>query len=677
MRTLLGPIPVVLALCAAGPARAGPPEEEILALYHGDKLLTARRKAEELLAENPDSIEANFVLGCVLRQAEGDLARAMHHLGRSRELFEARYGTLGENSDLHQQILDKIVVVAGELEEYEYQLQMLDYYDALFDPDLSAEHAWPLMKLERYDEARAYAQRGIDSGTEWGQLVGYNALCALEAEAGNREAALTACENELEFGRTRADVDLTVAGYNASIAAQYVLAFDKVERYATEAVTSGAAGNVTNPWLLLVSLYVAQGRGQEAVVAVGDMQRWRALQAPEYRDQIRAETDAAFATVLLAAGETDKGMEVITRALEFPDRRGLTSASSEQALGSHALLRIAMRKAAAERTAEEASAYNLFVRLGHWLSTWWPDTEDWKDRAAVSGALTDERRLHSTFRVYADGGLSDVPVWLLGELADVLGPGVAETALRDARATEADPRFTAYYDAIDVDIAYARGDRSAARASASGALAGLPASEKLLRARVAAIGAECARRQGDDGEALALFEQAMADDPGVLRRLGLRLPASVTVNATGDAAPIAGRMIARSPRLRLREGAFQVTVEGDGRALRTCLRSPSGRQLSCATTVPPSPETSAPARGTPGAAPPPAAAPEEPEPLTARGYAMLVARDFHDHAFSMALGVSTADLRSLDGGSTIATEATRARMGAMLEGILRESSGAR
>ncbi|HVH97390.1 MAG TPA: hypothetical protein VM869_01715, partial [Enhygromyxa sp.] len=48
-----------------------PAEDEVWQLYQEDKLLTARRKTEELLATDPESIVGHYVFAQILRRAEG------------------------------------------------------------------------------------------------------------------------------------------------------------------------------------------------------------------------------------------------------------------------------------------------------------------------------------------------------------------------------------------------------------------------------------------------------------------------------------------------------------------------------------------------------------------------------------------------------------------------------
>ncbi|MFS8067863.1 MAG: hypothetical protein ACMG6S_15985, partial [Byssovorax sp.] len=95
---------VLLGLFALGdtPARGdddalagGTADIDAYSLYGQEKYLTARTRAEEALRADPNSIVGHYVLGSVLREAEGSLPRAMSHLRESRRLFRARYGETG------------------------------------------------------------------------------------------------------------------------------------------------------------------------------------------------------------------------------------------------------------------------------------------------------------------------------------------------------------------------------------------------------------------------------------------------------------------------------------------------------------------------------------------------------------------------------------------------------
>lgn len=675
-----------------GPYEPNERELEVYQLYGDGKLVTARRKVDALLDEEPFSILGHLVLGQVLRQSDGDLPGAMRHLGRARELFETRYPSfpLPESAprELHRELLFGAQGVAGELERFEYQLLLLDFHDSLYKPKLIAEHAWPLMRLRRYDDARGYAKQATESALDHVRSMGKNALCAIEGEAGQRQPRYDACLLAFDDAEARAQADPPTAGpdqrtplavhaYNAAMAAAAVLRPDEVERLAL-AGTRRLDFTPANPWRLLVRLQVDQARTSEALASLQEMQRWRQRQPPYLRDQDRAETDVAQATLLLAVGRTGAGLRLVDRAIARPDRRGLSSSTGEQAAGAHALLRLALRRADDEIRAERAVWGEGADRVGAGgdeepvLAPVERAGQDLADRERIRGLLEDEARLVATFRVYVLGGLEPVPTWLQGELVPIVGPGVAAVALARARALDPGEGFAAYYDALAAEVALAQGDAPLAIASVEQALRGLPSTEVLLRARVAAVGARAAADEGDEAAARRYLVQVMQLDPGAIRRHGLALPAVIRNASTGAVGAAVAERLHRSPRLREAAGGFEVRVEGEARRLRICVSSPDGAELSCTdvdlTDARNEPVAALVPAGTTGAAvEPPPGAPLSDEQVVAR-----TLRAFHERAFGFGLELSAVDLRSLDGTTVVSEEAARERMQAVLERVSEE-----
>lgn len=649
--------------------------EELLAynLYNQDKLITARAKAEHVLQSNPDSIIASYVEGCVLREAEGSLARSMYYLGHARETYESRWGVNrppGAPWHLHEEILFKITQVAGEIEEYEYELEMLEFHDSLYDPDLVAEHAWPLLHLGRFNEARDWARRGIALSDAWEHSLGLNAMCAIEAEARTRRPQYDACIAALENARRRAAVPsdprhpedsphVAVHAFNASLAALSMLKHDEARTLCEEGVRQ-LEFTPANPWRNLAYVHVGAGRAQEAIDSVRQMQSWRARQPAQERDQDHAESDIALATVLLVVGEVEPGWRFADRAVRNPDRRGLTSSKPEQALGANALLRRVLTRTRAELHAEHASGGSFGERTWGAISAWWEKLGSLSDDERVEGVLADDTRLVSTLRMYVRGGIEPVPTWLVGELVEVVGPGVVAAGLAQARAQDHDFRdVEPWHDAIGAEVALGEGDEARAIELADRALAHLPRSESLLMARTAAVAAEAARNEGDDAKALGYYGRVMQLDPGTIRRMGLSLPARVVSHGgglVGDAADDLGH----SPRLREDAHGFAITVSGAGDRLSAVLSSPQGDRLTevISTRI------------------------ITHEQVHGRDHATretddhLVRRfvdEFHDHAFALRVTISSTDMRSLDGSTTGGTDATREQMRQMLDGLTDDS----
>ena len=96
--------------------------------------------------------------------------------------------------------------------------------------------------------------------------------------------------------------------------------------------------------------------------------------------------------------------------------------------------------------------------MKHWWISLFGDSDVIVDEAGIRNALSDKERLISTIRPYLDKGLTSVPTWMTGDLVAILGVGVMDVALKEARELDPYPGTKPYYDSIATDIAYQRGD---------------------------------------------------------------------------------------------------------------------------------------------------------------------------------------------------------------------------
>ena len=672
------------AQTAVGPQAHSPAEEEALELLANGLYVSARTKAERVLRDDPDSIVGHYVLGRAFFDAEGSLARAMYHLGRARELHER--GTAYEGP-FHQELLFQTARLAGQMELYEFQLDLLGYHDHLYDPDMIAERCWPLMKLGRLDEARQFAQTAVGSPNSWQRSAGLNALCAVEGEARSREPYRVACLAALEGARAEVarrrpgsedeGGGISVDAYNASLAAASALRFTEAEQLALEGVRRFEPTGA-NPWRLLVELYLTMGRMDDALHAFASMISWNDRQPAALRDQSRADIEATVATVLLFAGESEAAQMRIDRALERPDRRGLTTDGAEQARGRHALLRRMIRRAVAEEAAERASWEGFGARVANRLGSVPVGLATWPDEERVVAVLTDSDRLVDTIRPTVPGGIDGLSPWMTADLIEVLGPAVVAVALREARARDAEePLAAPFYLALDVELAAARGDEAQALRLATELLPQLTdPGWALVRGRVALAGALSAEDEGQETRANELYATVLETDPGLLRRRGVALPAQI--RGEGADAREAASLLEASPRFTDRRGAFELVVEAIPNGLRGCLRTALGNEIRCAEAHPPeAPPADAHAGehaddhaddhangGDDGAEE------EEDAPVDPDAELTLpqrLAREVHRQLFGTRIELSGIDLSSLDGrttgGSALANERLRELMG--------------
>ncbi len=659
-------------------------ERTALELSRDDKHLSARTKADEILKRDPNSAVAHFVLGTSLREAEGALARSLSHLQKSRLLYEARFpDAAGEGQPwrVHADTIFGIAITSQLMEDYETSLRAMDDYDERFTPKMLSQRVWPLMKLERYNEARAWAKQAIDTGSPFQKMRAMNGLCAVEAEERKRVAAYDAClavykiakerlANSKETDPTRLP-QIVVYANNAHLGALSVLKYDEAETLAVDG-TKSREETSANPWLRLARLYIDEGRASEAVSAAKALQAWRVQQPPSTREQFRAEDESTIALLLLAAGEADAGLKLQDRVLERPDRRAMISTQPEQTAGANALLRRALLRVASELANERASAAPLLDGPRHRAEALRLAALMWPDAQRVVGSLLDEGRLVSTLRMYLAGGIEHVPSWLVADLVDVLGPGVFLAALGEARRRENElQEVFAFYDGLEAEARLAQGNETLALALAKKSLEKLPKAEVLFKARVAAVAAKAAGLLGDREGALVHFEQALLGDPGAIRRLGLKVPVRFEAGG-GERALAAVSRLRSSPRFDDVGQGFVITVTDDGTTLAACLHTPLGAELGCGrvpVNVPP-PEASAPApyvSGGPAAEKTPAAAPAPPSKEAPERLALA----FHKNVFALKMNLSDGDLRSLDGGTTATRDAAREKM----RELLGESAG--
>jgi tetratricopeptide (TPR) repeat protein len=619
-------------------SRAGTPDEiQAHDLARQDRYVKAREVAERILKSSPQSFAAHYVLGVAHYFGEGNLPRALWYLREARALFERRYGA-EPGSDTpwrwHSDILVDLADLCGDMDLLREKLEVLDAHDRVYRPPLVAEHAWPLMKLGRYDDARKVVTAALATGRPRQRKVALTALCAIESEAGRRAESYQACRqaaDELRPQRTDGAAEYS----NAGEAALGMLRLDEAERDFLEA-TRRPPTLYGNPYAKLVELYLREGRVAEAVKGMKDAHAHR-RHKPAYLDQLsQAETDALSSLLLLAVGRGAEALPLTRRALDRPDRRGGISSQREQATAAAAILDRMARHEVAERLAEERATHGVWAGLRRRWAAARLRVEAWSSGRRAALLLADRRRLLATLRPSFSGG-ADIPVWVNGELVTILGPGVVEQAVREARAEESLAAAGPYLDAVEAEAALAAGKPQQALAVADRALAGLPPAEVLLAGRVAAVAAAAARAAGDPARELRYLDLVLQKDPTAVRRLGLALPVAIRADASDGARRVAA-LVRSSPRFRPGAGGLALAIT----ATSACLHSAGGTVLQCANVQPRAGED-------------------------ARALAQRLADELHARAFAPRIDLSQTDVRSLDGSTGVGDARSSDRARSVLE----------
>lgn len=624
---------ILETLQAAQQGREGQDDElAAFGLMEAGKPIQAREAAEAVLRARPSSYLAHLTLGRVQQEAEGAYPRALFHYEQARELLEASHGDHpgpGTPWRWHAMLLKLTAQVHADLEAFDKRLALIDRFNELYDPDMVAERAWPLMKLGRYEEAKRVAELALTMERTQQRMVAYNALCAIEFEAGRDGSSYEACRQAVEAarlaGRPVSSVDLT----NFAEASRSLFKLDEAERVAMEATTVPASW-YGNPWLDLAELYTRQGRFGDALAALKEIPRYRAQRPPALRDADKNESRRALSAFLTVVGRPEEAVVLTAQALHRPDRRGYSSRDASQDIVVAALLDRRVRHMLAERIVENAAAEPLYARLWSRLKAMAHRVSAWHSGLTVERALADERRLVGTFRL-GTASAAIMPPWLVGELVGVLGPAVVSRAV--AAAKEADPRSAAtpYYDALLAEAAMLGGDPARCRRLARASLAAMGASEALLRARVAAVSAQAARDLGDAQAALSDWHTAFQLDPGVVRRLGAAVPVRIDARG-GDVAEEIASAIAHSPRFEDGEAGLSIRIDADATGGEACLLGPTDAVIGCGSAT--------------------RDADEDEDALVAK-----VTRALHEEAFAPRVALTSADINSLDGTNLVGRDA--------------------
>jgi tetratricopeptide (TPR) repeat protein len=595
--------------------------------------IKAREIAERVVRANPRSFAGHFVLGFVHHYGEANFARALYHQNRARALFEEQHGAEpspeGGEWRWHARILRELISTHGDLEHYDEQLAYMERYSELYEPDMIAERAWPLMKLRRFDDARQAATLGEMTGDPRQQELALNARCAIEFEAGDDQASYQACHAAMMLHGGDPSQQSVVDFTNFAEAARSVFRLDEAERVG-QLATEARVTWYGSPWVELAELYVREARFVEALEALREVPEYREQRPPHVREADRNESRRALASFFLVAGRAEEAVGLSEKMLHAPDRRAHNSRDPAQDRAIAALLHRASLRLRAEQRAEQAIGAPFHERVGAWLAGLGDRFEGWLSGRVAAKNLADEERLVGTFMIGTHRSAVMMP-WLAGELTDVLGAGVVSEAVRRARADDDREGSDAYYDAFEADAALASGDSTRARTMATQALAGLQPAEALLRARMLAIVAESSRRLGDSSQAIDAYGDAFQADPGVFRRLGWSVPVRMEIaEGAGELADLIGG----SARFDVSDWGLRVQVERD----QACFVDSGGAVLACTEVSP--------------------RANEEADAFVAR-----IARDFHERVFAPRVDLSQTDANSLDGSNRVSRDPLRTMFG--------------
>ena len=544
-------------------------------------LAEAREAAEQLLARNPDSYVAQYILGYAHHYGEGNLPRAVYFMEEAIETMR----------DLHGQKLPpqfrlweaRALVSLGraqtQLGEFEEAIETYREHDKRFPQELPEKIStvWPLMQLRRFDEALKVSHDVLrDPRTETNdRAVALNGYTAVLFEKGERrEAHKWAMQLTTEFPQS------PTFWANASETARGLFQLGESERLALESAKRGVS-DYAQPWIDVADLRVRGGKLYEGFQALLQDRSYRTKRPPYLEQQGAASAQRTVAMLMMLMNDSEAASNLTWRAIVQPDRSGGKSRDIRQDLATSALLDFRIRTDRAMQLTEQADllgGLRLSTRYEAWSLGYEADTSAARSRSV----LHDNELLIGMISVGGPYGVV-LPPWLVPELKHVVGPGVFYNAVNRAREIEFNAHVEdilgPYFDAFTADAELALGDEDAAERHAKAALNnanGLPEGETLLRLRMEAILVRLYLDEGNVEAAIPRLDRILATDPGLLRRLDVALPLAVPDDAAG--ANVANILLG-SDRYAESSVGYRPEVSGD----TICLRSPTGARTSCAT----------------------------------------------------------------------------------------------
>ncbi len=527
----------------------------------GSNYPAARDLAARALEANPQSIPARIVFIAVEHEGEGNFPRALF-LARTLRRQLHRQGVADPQDEIardwYLRVLHQEYTILFEMNRSEEVLRVLDLFEQLYGESLPKRRIYPLVKRNRLDAAEAAYKEAEVSGLWYRSLL--NDRLILTDARGDREGVYAA-----GVAATEIDSESQIVWSNHSSACEQNFLPNEAEAALLRSIRCQSGTGYFSPYTYLAELFSSKGQMSEAWDALGMAQRQR-LTRPSYTlimDQY--QFDQSVSHVLCLLGRNTEAVDFARRATERPHRVGSTSTSEEETEFSNRFFlwtQLRIRKTQLDevasgggRAAGRASSH--FRAL---------ENELWVLERQILRVLTDEKRLRGLMSPNLPGTRS-VSTLFLPDLAQLLPHGVAAETLRRARLAETHPAAAAYFDAIEAELALRFGRDVDAMALAKKALDGLDKDyERALRARVAVVAAEAARRQGKLEEVMPLYDQALADCPVVFRLLNVAIPIKIAEDGSPLANPMAERLLT-SPRFRGDPNGFTLTLRAEEKSI--------------------------------------------------------------------------------------------------------------
>ena len=587
---------------------------EMQELMKTDKdLIDQRTRAEQMLKANSKDYKAHLLLGYVLHHAEGDLARARFHLDKSHKMVlqAARRGDR-EAQQFYGIICYELLMVLTEMDQYEAKIDLLREMvsnltgnNALFASDM----AWPLMKLDKEQEARQVIQTALNSGNPAARINAWNTLGALESDRGHHQAAYDAFDGLLKEAARYNHQSITFYR-NLGECCLPLGRYEEAEKYYSMAASLPFDDDsFSNPYQDLTSIYLGQARFGEAVSAMKKTMEWSNATKPFLYQQSMADNTQLKGMLQLELGLPAEAVETLQLLVQRPDRRGGTSLRIDQTEAGNLLCWRTALKTNLQRNQERLAATSLLsggitlLRYGWqrlvkgkttlstdaiYVSLVWENLKMRRqiDQAEkrIAALSANGQRIRASMLPYDPQSVITTE-WFRPNLMGIWGTGLSQAAIDDIRRHPPEQYAVAepFLTALQGEIAFLNGSYRRSAELFSQALKTLPRQEALLRLRSETRLAMALLKCGKEDEALKLFQHVISSDGAMLREVEARIPVKASIETTDQGSGFNSAILKglkRSPRFRVGSRGFNLSVTSAGKEdLRVSVSDSSGNTI--------------------------------------------------------------------------------------------------
>ncbi len=604
---------------------AGAPqvERDLFLAVDESRYAVARKLADQVLQDDPDSLVGLYAMAHVEAFAEGDMAYALNSIRRARQKAEA-FAKPNPRDPIGQEWYVRTLSTEWDIlfamDRSPEVLLVADRIEEVYAP-VPWLKSFTLIKMARFDEALAEIAKYQGLGRF--DVHADNSLIALEDKKKNRQSSLSSARQA-----SQRFPDQRAVQYNLGLAAISNASFGEAEQAFLAAAKAVDTSIDFTPYVPLASLLSQQGRFVEALDAVKQAQIDRGLREPYTLQQDEASTNLTIATVLLTYNESDLAMRFARRATDSPDRAASTSIAERELRISDGMILWTIQTYKRAELQEQLSigavpTISALAELASLQASMWSTKQKFTSELSHSHVID----LVSPYKPGVAGIETQIQSWHRFMLLDLVPLGILEIAIAEAEKSETQPWVPPYLDALNAGIRLRKNDPKEALLLAQKALDVLPPrAEKVFRSFVAAIAGQAAWQLNQTQQAIGYWNTTLTDFPQAFRLLNIQIPVRLSNQGTGSEQAVVSTL-ASSSRFTETDQGYEIIIRPfeNQQLLVEMFRSDRSRHVELLVPI-----------------------------AQEAGFAETTVNQFHQKLFQPLVELTQTDLGSLDGSPVAA-----------------------